>query len=141
MPKLSITTEALLQAAQRAAEVFPAARLVRNEVGDLSVLVDGEYAGHIDLTFGEVYQYGTGQPHVPVPAPGPQPMAGGNPLGVPDSGFIWLGMLSGFVVQDEDSGMPLELAHRCGFTVNAGPEPYLGNLMVEVYRHIAEGCQ
>lgn len=34
------------------AVIHPTARLVRNGVGNLAVLVDGQYRGHVDLTVG-----------------------------------------------------------------------------------------
>lgn len=47
-----------MQLTMAAAEVFSAfrdrARLVKNDVGNLSIMVDGEYVGYVDLRFGEV---------------------------------------------------------------------------------------
>lgn len=44
------TLRAALDAAE---ERYPAARLARNPVGNLAVIVDGEYAGWVDLATGE----------------------------------------------------------------------------------------
>ena len=43
----------MLAAVQQAYDRYPSARLVRNRVGNLSLLVDDEYVGWLDLTFGQ----------------------------------------------------------------------------------------
>lgn len=62
---ISISPWQLLQAAWRLAEETPTAQLVKNRVGNLSVLIDGEYRGVVDLATGEVDLWGPDE----VPAP------------------------------------------------------------------------
>lgn len=47
----------LLKMAEDVARRFPTAELVKNSVGNLSIHVDGEYVGFIDLKFAEVVQF------------------------------------------------------------------------------------
>lgn len=49
-----MTPAQLLAGAREIAERFPGAELVKNQVGNLAVMVDGEYAGYLDLRTGEV---------------------------------------------------------------------------------------
>jgi hypothetical protein len=54
MPLPNMTPEQLLAGAQEIAERFPDAELVKNDVGNLAIVVSGEYAGYLDLRTGEV---------------------------------------------------------------------------------------
>jgi hypothetical protein len=55
-----LTSTVFLEAARRVVRLFPEGLLVRNRVGNLSVLdTDGEYVGWVDLTTGEVKQVPT----------------------------------------------------------------------------------
>lgn len=61
-PDAGITALQLTMAASEVFAVFRyRARLVKNDVGNLAVMVDGEYVGHIDLQIGEV-QWAEGVP-------------------------------------------------------------------------------
>ncbi len=44
-----MNVEQLAGAAKRAAERWPGAEIVRNQVGNVSVIHDGEYVGYIDF--------------------------------------------------------------------------------------------
>ncbi len=44
-----MNVEQLAVAAKRAAELWPGAEIVRNQVGNVSVVRDGEYVGYIDF--------------------------------------------------------------------------------------------
>lgn len=58
---ISISPWQLLSAAQRLVEQCPDAELYKNRVGDLSVLVDGEYRGIVHLASGGVDLWGPGE--------------------------------------------------------------------------------
>jgi len=45
----NLTPALLAEAARQVSERHPDARLIKNQVGNLSILVDGEYLGYIDL--------------------------------------------------------------------------------------------
>lgn len=49
-----MSPEQLAAAAAEVARRWPAAVLVKNEVGNLAVVVGGEYVGFVDLRTGEV---------------------------------------------------------------------------------------
>jgi hypothetical protein len=49
-----------LAAAQAVASRFPDCELVKNQVGNLSILLDGEQIGWVDLRYGEVTMSGDG---------------------------------------------------------------------------------
>jgi hypothetical protein len=49
-----MTTAQLLSGAREVAERFPGADLVKNDVGNLAIVVGGEYVGYLDLRDGEV---------------------------------------------------------------------------------------
>jgi hypothetical protein len=51
----NMTPGQLLAGAQQIAEQFPAAELVKNEVGNLAIVEDGSYAGYLDLRTGQVH--------------------------------------------------------------------------------------
>lgn len=48
-----MTPQQLLAGAQQIADRFPDSSLERNQVGNLVVVIDDEYAGWLDLTDGE----------------------------------------------------------------------------------------
>lgn len=50
----NMTPAEFLQAAQAVVERFPNAELVKNEVGNLAVFVDGQYVAWVDLRYGEL---------------------------------------------------------------------------------------
>lgn len=50
----TVTTREFVRAAQRAYERWPEGVLVKNQVGNVAVLVDGVYVGFIDLNTGDV---------------------------------------------------------------------------------------
>lgn len=52
-----MTPAQLLAGAREVAERWPGASLVKNDVGNLAIVVDGEYAGYLDLRTGEVNAY------------------------------------------------------------------------------------
>jgi hypothetical protein len=54
LPLPNLTPAQLLNGAREVAERFPAAELVKNQVGNLAIMIDGEYAGYLDLRTGEV---------------------------------------------------------------------------------------
>lgn len=49
-----MTVEELVAMADRAARFWPGAQVVKNQVGNLTVLVDGEMVGWLNLGTGEV---------------------------------------------------------------------------------------
>lgn len=50
----SLTPAGLLAGAREVAERFPGAELVKNQVGNLAIMVGGECVGYLDLRTGEV---------------------------------------------------------------------------------------
>lgn len=52
MPLRNMKPWELLAAAQHLAAQFPTADLVKNEVGNLAIVVDGDYLGYVDLRTG-----------------------------------------------------------------------------------------
>lgn len=52
MPLRNMKPWELLAAAQQIATQFPSADLVKNEVGNLAIMVDGAYRGYLDLRDG-----------------------------------------------------------------------------------------
>ncbi|WP_280201280.1 hypothetical protein [Nocardia cyriacigeorgica] len=51
---VGVTPQQLREMADAVAERFPSAVLVKNQVGNLAILDDGEYVGSLDLRFGGV---------------------------------------------------------------------------------------
>ena len=49
-----MTPAQLLAGAREVAERFPGADLVKNDVGNLAIVVGGEYVGYLDLRTGQV---------------------------------------------------------------------------------------
>jgi len=47
-----MTPAQLLEGAQALMDRFPTAELVKNQVGNLAVMVEGEYVGYLDLRYG-----------------------------------------------------------------------------------------
>ena len=54
MPLPNMTPAQLLDGAREVAGRFPGAELVKNQVGNLAVFVDGEYVAWLNLRTGEV---------------------------------------------------------------------------------------
>lgn len=54
MPLPDMTPAQLLAGAAEVASRFPAAVLIKNDVGNLAILAGGGYAGYLDLRTGEV---------------------------------------------------------------------------------------
>jgi hypothetical protein len=55
MPLPNMTPAQLLAGARVIAERFPDAELVKNYVGNLAIMVGGEFTGYLDLRTGEVH--------------------------------------------------------------------------------------
>ncbi|MGW5519241.1 hypothetical protein [Nocardia africana] len=54
LDNVGVTTQQLHEMADTVHARYPDAVLVKNRVGNLSVMVDGEYRGFLDLRFGGV---------------------------------------------------------------------------------------
>lgn len=54
----NMNPQQFLAAATVVAARYPTAELVKNPVGNLSVVVDGEYVAYVDLRTGEVAEVG-----------------------------------------------------------------------------------
>jgi hypothetical protein len=54
VPLPNMTPAQLLEGARVVAARFPDAELVKNKVGNLAIMVGGEYVGYLDLRTGEV---------------------------------------------------------------------------------------
>lgn len=55
MPLPDMTPAQLLDGAREVAERFPDAQLVKNDVGNLAVMVNGEMVAWLDLRTGELH--------------------------------------------------------------------------------------